>query len=37
MLKPLDILGDGTPLNLPGAKLRYYESFNKNEAEQLFY
>ena len=27
MLKPLDILGDGTPLNLPGAKLRYYESF----------
>ena len=37
MLKPLDILGDGTPLNLPGAKLRYYESFfNKNEADNYF-
>ena len=37
MLKPLDILGDGTPLNLPGAKLRYYESFfNKKEAGNYF-
>ena len=37
MLKPLDILGDGTPLNLPGAKLRYYESFfNKKEASNYF-
>jgi len=37
MLKPLDILGDGTPLNLPGAKLRYYESFfNKIEASNYF-
>ena len=37
MLKPLDILGDGTPLNLPGAKLRYFESFfNKNEADNYF-
>ena len=33
MLKSLDILGDGTPLYLPGAKLRYFESFfNKKEA-----
>ena len=37
MLKPLDILSDGTPLNLPGAKLRYFESFfNKNEADNYF-
>ena len=37
MLKPLDILGDGTTLNLPGAKLRYYESFfNKKEANNYF-
>ena len=37
MLIPLDILGDGTPLNLPGAKLRYYESFfNKKEAGNYF-
>ena len=37
MLKPLDILGDGTPLNLPGSKLRYYESFfNKKEASNYF-
>ena len=37
MLKPLEILGDGTPLNLPGAKLRYYESFfNKKEASNYF-
>ena len=37
MLKPLDILGDGTPLNLPGAKLRYFESFfNKSEAYNYF-
>ena len=37
MLKPLDILGDGTPINLPGAKLRYYESFFNKRSEQLFY
>ncbi len=37
MLKPLDILDDGTPLSLPGAKLRYFESFfNKNEADNYF-
>ena len=37
MLKLLDILGDGTPLNLPGSKLRYYESFfNKEEASNYF-
>ena len=37
MLKPLDILGDGTPLNLPGAKLRYFESFfDKKEADIYF-
>ena len=37
MLKPLDILGDGSPLNLPGAKLRYFESFfNKKEADNYF-
>ena len=37
MLKTLDILGDGTLLNLPGAKLRYFESFfNKKEADNYF-
>ena len=37
MLKPLDILGDGTPLILQGEKLRYFESFfNKNEADDYF-
>ena len=37
MLKSLDIQGDGTPLNLPGAKLRYFESFfNKKEADYYF-
>ena len=37
MLKPLEILGDGTPLILPGAKFRYFESFfNKNESDNYF-